>query len=466
MELLNQLVGTANDIIWSYLLMALLLVCAILFTIKSRFVQFRLIREMFILILSKGQKPQKGQRHVSSLQAFIVSLAGRVGTGNLAGVATALAIGGAGSVFWMWITALLGSAISFFECTLAQLYKVKKGDGFIGGPAYYMLHGSKQRGLAMFFAVLSAACFGVSYNTVHSNTICAAVQESFHISPVYIGLFLFVGTLFIIFGGLHRIIRASSVIVPVMASIYILLAITVVVLNAGKLPGIIEQIVTQAFSMKAAVGGGIGAALTQGIRRGLYSNEAGMGTSPNVAATAHISHPVKQGLIQAFGVFVDTLVICTCTAFIILLSPIPLDGTANGIQLTQRALSEHIGNSGSLFIACTVLMFAFSTILSNYYYGESNLRFFTSNKKVLAIYRVMASMVVFFGAIASLELTWNLADLAMGLMTLCNVAAMSLLVKPVIMLLKDYERQRKSGADPVFKKDTMPELPGDIQCWE
>lgn len=466
MEYMNRLVGIANDIIWSYLLMALLLICAILFTWKSRFVQFRQIREMFHLIVHKGQKPQKGTHHVSSLQAFIVSLAGRVGTGNLAGVATALAIGGPGSVFWMWITAFLGSAISFFECTLAQLYKVKKGDGFIGGPAYYMLHGSRQRGLAMFFAVLSAACFGVAYNSVHSNTICAAVQESFHISPVYLGIFLFAGTLFIIFGGLQRIIKASSVIVPIMASIYILLALSVVVINIGQLPAIFRQIVKEAFTMDAAIGGGIGAALTQGIRRGLYSNEAGMGTSPNVAATAHISHPVKQGLIQAFGVFVDTLVICTCTAFIILLSPIPLDGSVNGIQLTQRALSEQIGSSGSLFIACTVLMFAFSTILSNYYYGESNLRFFTSNRKLLFVYRVMASMVVFFGAVASLELTWNLADLAMGLMTLCNVAAMALLVKPVILLLKDYEKQRKNGADPTFHKQDIPELPGNIECWE
>lgn len=465
MEILNTIVTAVNDVLWSYLLMALLLVCALWFTFRSRFVQFRLIGEMFHLIVKPTKPTSKTGRQVSSLQAFIVSLAGRVGTGNLAGVATALAVGGAGSVFWMWITALLGSAISFFECTLAQLYKTRHEDGFIGGPAYYMLHGSKQKGLAIFFALLSAACFGVAYNSVHSNTICAACQESFHISPMYLGIFLSVGTLLIIFGGLHRIIKASSVIVPIMASIYIFIALAVVVMNIGLIPEILKQIVAEAFDIHAVVGGGLGAAMTQGIRRGLYSNEAGMGTSPNVAATAHISHPVKQGLIQAFGVFVDTLVICTCTAFIILLSPVMLDGSVNGIQLTQRALSQQIGSYGSLFIACTVLMFAFSTILSNYYYGETNLRFFTSNKKVLFVYRIMACCVVFFGAVASLELTWNLADLAMGLMTLCNVVSMALLVKPVVLLLKDYEKQKKQNKDPFFRKEDIPELKGDITCW-
>lgn len=465
MEILNDIVTVANDILWSYLLMALLLACALLFTIKSRFVQFRLIGEMFRLIVKPAKPTKKTGKHVSSLQAFIVSLAGRVGTGNLAGVATALAIGGAGSVFWMWVTALLGSAISFFECTLAQLYKTRNGEGFIGGPAYYMQFGSHQKKLAVFFALLSAVCFGVAYNSVHSNTICAACQESFHLSPFYLGIFLSVGTLCIIFGGLHRIIKVSSVIVPIMASIYIFIALAVVLMNLNLIPAILKQIMEQAFSIHAVVGGGLGAAMTQGIRRGLYSNEAGMGTSPNVAATAHVSHPVKQGLIQAFGVFVDTLIICSCTAFIILLSPVALDGDANGIQLTQRALSEQIGSYGSLFIACTVLMFAFSTILSNYYYGETNLRFFTSNAKVLFVYRILACCVVFFGSVASLELTWNLADLAMGLMTLCNVVSMVLLVKPVVLLLKHYEKQREEKKDPQFQKGDIPELPGEITCW-
>lgn len=462
MNTFEEIIAQFNSILWSDVLMVLLLVGALWFTLNSRFVSFRMIPEMLRLICQRDKRKEK---HVSSFQAFIVSLAGRVGTGNLAGVATAIAVGGPGSVFWMWIIALLGSAIAFFECTLAQLYKRKNNDTFIGGPAYYMMYGNKMRGLAIFFALLSAACFGVAYNSIHSNTICAAVQQAFDVTPLHMGLFLFFGTLLTIFGGIHRIAKVSSVIVPIMATGYILIALAVVLLNITAIPDMLSQIVKGAFGWEQAIGGGLGATLSQGIRRGLYSNEAGMGTSPNVAATATVSHPIKQGLIQSFGVFVDTLVICTSTAFIILLSGNSIDGSYDGIQLTQISLTQEIGQAGGIYIAITVLLFAFSTILSNYYYGESNLRFFTQNKIVIFVYRILAACVVLFGALTSLQTAWNLADIAMGLMTLCNVFAMVLLTKPVMVLLKDYVSQRKAGKDPEYKHKDSDQIPGDIECW-
>lgn len=461
METLTQWATWLNDMLWSDLLMALLLGCALWFTLKSRFVSFRMIPEMFRLVLRSGKK----QNGISSFEAFIISLAGRVGTGNLAGVATAVVVGGPGAVFWMWLIAILGSATAFFECTLAQLYKVKGEKNFVGGPAYYMLHGARMKDLATFFALLSAVCFGVAYNSVHSNTICAACQQAFSVDPHVLGGFLFVMTLLIIFGGIQRIAKVSSILVPIMACGYILLAFVVIALNIDKIPGLFQEIIGQAFGLRPMVGGGLGAAFLQGIRRGLYSNEAGMGTSPNVAATAVVSHPVKQGLIQAFGVFVDTLVICTATAFIILVSPVQMDGSVNGIQLTQLALENEIGFGATVYIACTVLMFAFSTILSNYYYGESNLRFFTQNKTVLLVYRIMAAGVVFFGSIASLELAWSLADIATGVMTLCNLIAIVFLTRPVVRLLKDYVAQRRQGKDPEYKLSNTPEIEGDVTCW-
>lgn len=463
LSIIEELISAFNGLLWSNVLMVFLLGAALWFTLKSKFISFRMIPEMLKLIV---QRDRNQGRHVSSFQAFIVSLAGRVGTGNLAGVATAIAVGGPGAVFWMWIIALLGSAIAFFECTLAQLYKVKAKGNFIGGPAYYMLYGNRMKGLSVFFALLSAACFGVAYNSVHSNTICAACEQAFHVSPLYMGLFLFVGTLLTIFGGIHRIAKVSSIIVPIMATGYILIAFVVVILNIQLLPEVFAHIIKGAFGWEQALGGGLGATLSQGIRRGLYSNEAGMGTSPNVAATASVSHPIKQGLIQSFGVFVDTLIICSATSFIILLSGTALDGSYDGIQLTKKALSLEVGEVGSIYIAVTVLLFAFSTILSNYYYGESNLKFFTQNKKVLFVYRILAACVVLFGALTTLQTAWNLADIAMGLMTLCNLFSMVLLTKPVLMLLKDYLRQKREGKNPVFHHLENDGVLGDVQCWE
>ena len=327
MESLNQCIGAINEVLWSYVLIIMLLGCALWFTWRGKFVQFRMIGEMVRLLGDSTQKAGNGEKHISSFQAFAVSLASRVGTGNLAGVATAVAVGGPGAVFWMWLIALLGSSSAFVESTLAQLYKIKGKDSFIGGPAYYMERGLGWRWMGVLFAILISITFGFAFNSVQSNTICAAWEGSFGIDHAWMGIALTLISLATIFGGIHRIARVSSVVVPIMALGYIALALGVVLFNIGQLPAVIKLIVANAMGWEQAVGGSVGAALMQGIKRGLFSNEAGMGSAPNVAATAHVSHPVKQGLIQALGVFSDTLVICTCTAFIILFSVEPPPST-------------------------------------------------------------------------------------------------------------------------------------------
>ncbi|SEF99793.1 alanine/glycine:cation symporter family protein [Parabacteroides chinchillae] len=466
MDILNGWISGINEILWSYILIVMLLGCAVWFTLKTRFVQFRMIGEMIRLLGDSGTTHNKEEKHISSFQAFAVSLASRVGTGNMAGVATAIAVGGPGAVFWMWLIALLGSSSAFVESTLAQLYKRKGKESFIGGPAYYMLYGLKLRWMGVLFAILISITFGFAFNSVQSNTICAAWEGAFGIDHVLVGVIITVFTIFIIFGGIQRIAKVSSIVVPVMALGYIALALGIVLFNITRLPEVFETIIANAFGWEQMAGGAVGAALMQGIKRGLFSNEAGMGSAPNVAATADVSHPVKQGLIQALGVFTDTLIICTCTAFIILFSGAPLDGSINGVQLTQHALTNEVGNIGSIFVALAILLFAFSSIIGNYYYGEANIRFITSRKSILFLYRLLVGGMVMFGALASLDLAWSLADVTMGLMTICNLIAISLLSKQAFLLLKDYLLQKKKGIkNPVFSKSDIPELKGEIECW-
>lgn len=466
MEIVNEWISAVNDVLWSYILILMLLGCAVWFSYKTRFVQFRLIGEMVRLLGDSAAKGQHKEKHISSFQAFAVSLASRVGTGNLAGVATAIAIGGPGAVFWMWIIALLGASSAFVESTLAQLYKIKGKDSFIGGPAYYMKNGLGMRWMGILFAVLISITFGFAFNSVQSNTICAAWERAFGIDHVLIGVILTIGTLGIIFGGIHRIASVSSVIVPVMALGYIALALGIVLYNIKELPAVLELIVGHAFGWEQVAGGGMGAALMQGIKRGLFSNEAGMGSAPNVAATASVTHPVKQGLIQTLGVFTDTLIICTCTAFIILFSGAPLDGSVNGIQLTQDALHNEIGSSGRIFVAIAIMLFAFSSIIGNYYYGEANIRFITPRRWVLFAYRLLVGGMVMFGALASLDLAWSLADMTMAFMTICNLVAISLLSREAFLLLADYVKQKRAGIkSPVFDKNRIPELKDKAECW-
>lgn len=460
------IINLLNDLLWTYILIAMLLGCAVWFTWKTRFVQFRMIKEMVRLLGDSGGKGAAGEKHISSFQAFAISIASRVGTGNLAGVATAIAVGGPGAVFWMWVIALLGASSAFVESTLAQLYKVKGKDSFIGGPAYYMKKGLKQPWMGALFAVLITITFGFAFNSVQSNTLCAAFEGAFGWDHVIMGSILTVLTVAIIFGGVQRIAKVSSIIVPVMALGYIGLALVIVLINIRHLPGVLELIVGHAFGWEQALGGGVGMALTQGIKRGLFSNEAGMGSAPNVAATAHVSHPVKQGLIQTLGVFTDTLIICTCTAFIILFSGAPLDGSTNGVQLTQQALSNEIGSIGGIFVAVALFFFAFSSILGNYYYGEANVRYLTRRRWILNTYRVLAGCMVMFGALATLDLAWSLADITMGLMALCNLIAISLLGRYAFRLLEDYREQKRAGIkDPVFTKNRLKEVEKDLECW-
>ena len=459
-------ISSINDLLWTYILIIMLLGCAVWFTIRTRFVQFHMLKEMIRLLGDSTSKTEGNSHHVSSFQAFAISLASRVGTGNLAGVATAISIGGPGAVFWMWIIALLGASSAFVESTLAQLYKVRGKDSFIGGPAYYMKRGLKQPWMGIVFAILIIFTFAFSFNTVQSNTICAAFEQAFQVDNTLMGIILTGLTVLIIFGGIQRIAKVSSIIVPLMALGYILLAFTIVLMNITRLPEVIGIITANAFGWEQALGGGIGIALMQGIKRGLFSNEAGMGSAPNVAATADVSHPVKQGLIQTLGVFTDTLIICTCTAFIILFSGMYENGETNGIQLTQMALDNEIGSGGTIFVAIAILFFAFSSIIGNYFYGEANLRYITENKKIILLFRIISGSMVMFGALASLDLVWGIADICMGLMAIFNLIAITILGKYAFRLLDDYRSQKRNGIkDPIFTKDKMKDIEQDIECW-
>lgn len=466
MNIITQIINQVNDILWTYILIAMLLGCALWFSFRTRFVQFRMIGEMVRLLGDSTAKIDGHEKHISSFQAFTISLASRVGTGNLAGVATAITVGGPGAIFWMWIIALLGASSAFVESTLAQLFKIKSKHSYIGGPAYYMEKGLKKRWMGVIFAVLITITFGFAFNSVQSNTICAAFDSAFNIPPIYMGIGITVLTIIIIFGGVHWIANVSSILVPIMALGYIVLALYIVISNITHLPEVITLIIKNAFGFEQAIGGGIGAALMQGIKRGLFSNEAGMGSAPNAAATAHVTHPAKQGLIQALGVFTDTLMICTCTAFIILFSGKNLNTELDGIQLTQAALNSQIGNIGSTYIAIAILFFAYSSILGNYYYGEANIRFITDKKRVIHLYRILVGGMVFFGSIASLNLVWSLADVTMALMAICNLIAIIMLGKYAFRLLDDYLNQKKSGIkSPVFHKEKMKDIEEEISCW-
>ena len=425
----NELITTVNDIIWSYVLIVALVGCGLWFTWRTRFAQFRMVGEMIRLLTDstvgtvKDQAKGERVRRVSSFQAFAVSVATRVGTGNLAGVAVAIAIGGPGAVFWMWVIALIGSATAFV---------------------------------------------GLSNNSIQANTICGAMQEAFGWSPVWVGILLAAMALFIVFGGIWRIAQVSAVLVPFMAIGYLVLTVVIIMMNYHLIPHVFKIIVLDAFGFTQIAGGGIGAAMMNGIKRGLFSNEAGEGSAPNVAATAVTTHPVKQGLIQALGVFTDTLVVCSCTAFIILISGLYQDSASSGIALTQSALQNEVGSFGPIFVAIAIFLFAFSSIIGNYYYGEANIRFITSNETVITIYRICsAGLMVIFGAVASFELVWNLVDFFMAFLTACNLVAITLLGRYAFRLLDDYRQQKRNGIkEPVFHRSKLPEIENDIECWD
>ena len=469
METLNSIVGQINNILWSYVLIALLILSGLLYTIRTGFAQGRLLGDMVALITGKlsslrdGEKKVAGQ--VTGFQAFCIAVASHVGTGNLAGVAIAVAVGGPGALFWMWVIALLGGATSLIENTLAQTYKVKEGNGFRGGPSYYMEKALGQKTLGYIFSVIVIVTFAFVFNTVQANTIAQAFETSFNMSSAVAGVILAALTALIIFGGLNRIANVVSFMVPIMAIGYVIVALYVLIVNAVHIPGLFMSIIEAAFGLKQAVGGAIGVAMLQGIKRGLYSNEAGMGSAPNAAATSNVSHPVKQGLLQAFGVFVDTILICSATGFIVLLYPEYNTIGEKGIKLTQLALSHSVGAWGAGFITLCIFLFAFSSLVGNYYYGEANLEFLTKSKTSMLVFRVLTVACVYLGSVASLGLVWDIADVSMGIMALMNIVVIAILSPKAVAIINDYIKQRKEGKNPVFRAKDIPGLE-NTECWD
>ena len=451
MEVLNNIVNVIKEYLWGYILVVMLIVLGIYFSFKTNFVQFRQFKEMFRLLGDGIGSGDKKEGKISSFQAFCISTASRVGTGNIAGIAIAIVAGGPGAIFWMWLIALIGSASSFVESTLAQIYKIKDGKTFRGGPAYYMEKALNKRWMGVTFSVLITLCFAFIFNAVQANTVSLAFNSAFGIERLTMGIILSVLTALVIFGGVHRIAKISEIIVPIFAVLYILVALFIVGKNITLMPSVLKDIFTSAFGLREASVGSLGGIILVGIKRGLFSNEAGMGSAPNAAATADVTHPVKQGLIQSLGVFTDTIIICSCTAFMVLLYKDYQTVGLTGIELTQAALSYHIGSIGYIFIAVCIFLFAFSSIVGNYYYGESNLEFIFSNKIVLNIFRTIVVGMVMFGSLAKIQIVWDLADLFMGLMAIINLIAIALLGKYAFAALKDYESQKKAGIkDPVF----------------
>ncbi len=464
MEKLTLITDSISNFLYTYILIILLIAAGLYFTFRTKFVQITLLKDGFKQLLAKKDGKEGG---ISSFQSLMISTASRVGTGNIAGVAVAITIGGPGAVFWMWLIALIGAASAFVESTLAQVYKEKDGDSFRGGPAYYIEKALKARWLGIIFAILLILCFAFGFNALQSFNIADSLKpflptgiDSTTINFI-IGATLAILTGLIIFGGIHRIGVISSVVVPIMAALYIALGLFVIVKNISMVPGVIGDIFSQAFSFQAGAGGAAGAAIMYGVKRGLFSNEAGMGSSPNAAAVADVSHPVKQGLAQVISVFIDTLLICTATAVFILLAK---DATGEGIGRVQSAFQLEFGHVGIFFITAAILLFAFTSIIGNYSYAESNFKFvFENNKLGLIIFRLSCLVPLVLGAMSNLQLAWNLADILMGLMALVNIIAIVLLGKVAFKCLEDYRKQKREGKDPVFKAKEVGIK--DTECW-
>ncbi|WP_271436628.1 alanine/glycine:cation symporter family protein [Staphylococcus hominis] len=464
----KSVVQVGNDLIWSQYLIGLLLTVGIFFTISSKFVQLRMLPEMFKALVEKPETLKNGEKGISPFQAFAISAGSRVGTGNIAGVATAIVLGGPGAVFWMWIIAFIGAASAFIEATLAQVYKVHDKDGgFRGGPAYYITKGLNQKWLGITFAVLITVTFAFVFNTVQSNTIAESLRTQYHISPVITGIILAVITAIIIFGGVRSIATLSSLIVPIMAIVYVGIVLVILLMNFDQIIPMIGTIIKSAFGMEQVAGGAVGTAILQGVKRGLFSNEAGMGSAPNAAATAAVPHPVKQGLLQSLGVFFDTMLVCTATAIMILLySGLKFGEKApQGVEVTQSALNEHLGSPGGIFLTVAITLFAFSSVVGNYYYGQSNIEFLSKNKAILFIFRCLVVVLVFTGAVVKTETVWSTADLFMGLMAIVNLVSIIGLSNIAFAVMKDYIQQKRTGLKPVFKPENLEINLFGIESW-
>ena len=454
-----------NDLLWSKVLIVALVGLGLYFSVRSRFVQFRYFGSMFRIFAEAFQR-QPGQ--LSSFQALMLSVAGRVGAGNIAGVAVAIMLGGPGAIFWMWLVALLGMATSFFECSLAQLYKRRESDGgYRGGPAFYILHGLGQRWMAVIFSILLLITFGFGFNALQAFTVASSLQDTFGVPPHISGIALVAVIGLIIFGGIKRIASTADVLVPMMAFSYIGMALVVIGMNIDEVPATLALIVKSAFGLEPAFAGGIGAAILMGVKRGLFSNEAGLGSAPNVAAVAQVKHPAAQGIVQSLSVFIDTVLICTSTALIILLSGVyQPGGEMAGVVLTQSAMAAEVGEWGRVFVSLALLLFVFTTLVYNYYLGENALGFFSNKRSVLIGYRGLVIALVLWGSMQDLSTVFAFADVTMGLLALVNLVALALLFKVGLRLMRDYDAQVKAGVEqPVFDRRQFADLDLDQAAW-
>ena len=458
----NDYLTKLNDFMYTYLLIIMLVGVGIYFTVRTKGVQFRLLMDGIRSMMDKAGENENGEKKVSSFQALMISTASRVGTGNIAGIATAIAAGGPGAVFWMWIMALIGGASAFVESTLAQIYKIKEENGqFRGGPSYYMEKALGKRWMGILFSVLLILCFAYGFNGLQAYNMSSALEYyipnySQTNAPMIVGIIIAVATALVIFGGTQRIGIFSSVIVPVMAGLYILIGLVTVILNITEIPRVFGVILESAFDVRAIAGGFSGSAVVIGIKRGLFSNEAGMGSAPNASASADVEHPVKQGLVQVISVFIDTILVCSSTAMMILVSGVEgVSGKMDGIPFVQAAISTNVGEWGIHFITFSIFAFAFSSVIGNYFYAESNILFIKNSKVLLFLFRMTCIIVVFLGAQADFGLVWNLADISMGFMAIVNIIAIFLLGNVAIMALENYEQKRKEGKALTFYEDEI-----------
>lgn len=466
--MLENFISNLNDALYSYILIILLVLGGLFFTIKTKFVQFRLFKEQ---IKAVTEKPSDG-KGVSSFQALMVSTASRVGTGNIIGVSTALCLGGFGSVFWMWIIAIIGSASAFVESTLAQIYKKKGPDGCYGGPAYYIQTALKNKPLAIIFTIFLILTYGFGFNMLASYNLQSTFSKySFYnaeTTPWIIGLIIAIIVGYCLLGGGSRVIKVTTLLVPVMGVAYIAVSAIIVLINIKMLPSVFQQIFSQAFDFNAIFGGFSGSCIMYGIKRGLFSNEAGVGSAPNASASAEIDHPAKQGLVQVLSVFIDTLLVCSATAFMCMCSGIEPTKELSGAPYVQAALSSTLGAFGPVFITVAMILFAFTTLLGNLYYVDQCVNFILGkvpSKKVQHFYHIIAAIVIFIGSGLSADLLWNIADVTMGGMTLINMPVIFILSKYAFRALKDYEKKIKNGEKTTFKATDI-NLPHNVDCWK